>query len=177
MKLPKLKNVEIPKSRWTILICLAVVLMGIILVFRHAWGGVKQPIAFNHKIHAENDLECLDCHQLYKDHASSGRPLLETCAGCHEDPIGESKGEKKLVEHIQSGIEIEWQRLYRVPEDVYFSHRRHVVLADIMCANCHGAMEERTKPPSRPLEKITMKRCMSCHEDKGANNDCISCHR
>jgi hypothetical protein len=177
MKLPKLKNIEIPKSRWTILICLAVVLMGIILVFRHAWSSVKQPLAFNHKIHADNDLNCLDCHQHYKDRASSGKPSLEICAGCHEEPIGKNKEEKKVVEHIKSGQEIEWQRLYRVPEDVYFSHRRHVVLADIKCANCHGAMEEKTKPPSRPLKKITMKRCMSCHEDKGANNDCISCHR
>ena len=57
---------EIPKSRWAVLVCLAVALMGVVLILRNAWSGVKQPLAFNHKIHAENDLNCLDCHQYYE---------------------------------------------------------------------------------------------------------------
>jgi cytochrome c553 len=157
--------------------------MGILLIFsliiilRSAWGGVKQPIAFNHKIHAEKGLECLNCHQHYKDRASSGKPRLEICAECHEEPIGKSQEEKKLVEHIKSGKEIEWQRLYRVPEDVYFSHKRHVVIGSMECRSCHGDIGERSKPPSRPLMKITMKKCLDCHEEKGVVNDCIACHR
>lgn len=154
--------------------------MGIILVFflllQLFGGGVDQPLQFNHKIHKENDLECLDCHLYFEDHASSGRPRLETCQGCHEEPLGESKAEKILVDHISSGKELEWKRLYRVPEDVYFSHRRHVILGNIECQICHGDIGESIRPPAKPI-KITMKKCMKCHNEKKADNDCIACHR
>lgn len=182
MKMSTLKIHDISKNRRLILSAMGI-LIGILLIFslvvalRSAWGGVKQPIAFNHKIHAENGLECLDCHKNYKDRASSGKPSLETCAGCHEEPLGKSAEEEKLLEHVKSGEEIEWQRLYRVPEDVYFSHKRHVVLGKMECQSCHGNIGERAEPPSRPLLKVTMKRCMGCHEEKGVVNDCIACHR
>lgn len=176
-KLSKVRNVKISRNQiFAVLGILLAFFIAFIFVLNSVWGGVKQPISFNHKIHAENDLECLDCHAYFDEHASSGRPTLETCSSCHEEPLGESKEEKKLIEHIKSGIEIEWQRLYRVPEDVYFSHKRHVVLANIECSICHGDIGESSKPPSKPL-KITMKNCMRCHAEKEANNDCIACHR
>jgi hypothetical protein len=137
---------------------------------------IKQPIEFNHKIHADNDLECLDCHPYYKDHASSGRPALESCAACHEEPLGDSEAEKEVVRHIQEGTEIEWRRLFTVPEDVYFSHKRHVVLGEIPCKTCHGNIGESQSPPRNP-KQLSMKRCMKCHREKGVDNDCISCHR
>ncbi|NIM57993.1 MAG: hypothetical protein GTO16_03490 [Candidatus Aminicenantes bacterium] len=174
-----LRNINVPFSRNQILAILGgilVVVVILIFIFGAVWGGVKQPISFNHKIHAENDLDCLDCHPYFNEHASSGRPSLETCMSCHEEPQGESLAEKKLLEYIKSGNEIDWQRLYRVPEDVYFSHRRHVVLGQIDCMTCHGNIGESPKPPSEPL-KITMKKCMKCHEEKEASNDCIACHR
>lgn len=177
IKLPKLKRLEIPKIRWAILICLALASMGVILVFPKAWSGVKQPVAFSHKMHAKNDLKCLDCHQYYEKLASSGEPRLTICAGCHEEPVGKSGAEKIVVEHVKSGLEIEWRRLYRIPEDVYFSHRRHAGLAKIECEICHGDIGHSDKPPSRPLKKMTMKKCLSCHEEKGASTDCIACHR
>jgi len=147
-----------------------------IIILRTLSGGVRQPIAFNHKIHAENDLECMDCHPFYQEHASSGKPSLETCLGCHEDPLGESEEEAKLREYLESGKEVEWQRLYRVPEDVFFSHRRHVVLGEIECKTCHGDIGESSAPPKRPV-KITMKKCMKCHDERKADNDCIACHK
>jgi len=176
MKISKMKRFKVSKNQIFILLGGAVIFFTVIIILRTLWGGVKQPIAFNHKIHAENDLECLDCHSYFKEHASSGRPTLETCLNCHEEPLGESKAEKKLIEYIKSGNEIEWQRLYRVPEDVYFSHRRHVVLGSIECSTCHGDIGGSSKTPSKPI-KITMKKCMKCHEEKEVDNDCVACHR
>ena len=172
-----MKRIKI--SRNQILVLLGggfVFVVALIIVFQVVWGGVKQPIAFNHKIHAENDLECLDCHPYFQEYASSGKPSIETCSSCHEEPLGESKKEKKIVEYVNSGKEVEWQRLYQVPEDVFFSHRRHVVLGNIECKICHGDIGESSKPPSKPI-RITMKNCMQCHEEKDVTNDCISCHR
>lgn len=177
MKISKKKTIKVTKNRIFIIFggALAIFFV-VIIILRSLWGRIEQPIAFNHKIHEENGLECLDCHPYYKGHESSGKPRLETCSNCHEERLGESKEEKKLIEYIKSGNEIEWHRLYRVPEDVYFSHRRHVVLGNIECNTCHGNIGESSKPPSRPL-KITMKKCMKCHEEKKADNDCMACHR
>jgi hypothetical protein len=177
IKISGMKKIDISKKQILILTGVVVVFISaLIVIFDSVWAGIDQPIAFNHKLHAENDLECLDCHPYFEEQASSGRPSLETCQTCHEEPQGESKEEKKLMEYIKSGKEIEWQRLYRAPEDVYFSHRRHVVFGNIECKTCHGDIGESSKPPSKPL-KITMKKCMDCHEEKEANNDCIACHR
>jgi hypothetical protein len=172
-----LKKIKISRNQILALLGGALVfVVALIIVYQVVWGGVKQPIAFNHKIHAENDLECLDCHPYFQEHASSGKPSIETCSSCHEEALGESKKEKKIVEYVNSGKEVEWQRLYRVPEDVFFSHRRHVVLGNIECKICHGDIGESSKPPSKPI-RITMKNCMQCHEEKDVTNDCISCHR
>lgn len=177
LKPPSLPQQKIFKNRWGILLLAGMGLFGVILVFRVAWSGVKQPLAFNHKIHAENDLKCLDCHEYYDQQASSGEPRLQICAGCHEEPVGKSEKEKIVVAQVKSGREIEWQRLYRIPEDVYFSHRRHVVSGKIECEFCHGDIGHSAKPPSRPLKQLSMKKCLTCHKDKGAATDCISCHR
>lgn len=152
---------------------ISVVLLLMILI---SWGGTTQPIRFNHKIHSENGLSCEDCHQNFMEHASSGRPKLETCASCHEEPLTESEQEKKLVEYIQKGEEIGWVRLFHVPEDVYFSHRRHVAIGEIECSVCHGGIGESTRPPSKP-RNLSMADCMNCHEKRQVTNDCIACHR
>lgn len=176
-KISRMIKVKISRSQILVLLGSALVFaVVLIIVFRSVWGGVRQPIVFNHKVHAENDLECLDCHPYYEEQASSGKPSLETCITCHEEPLGESKEEGKLIEYIESGEEIGWERLYQVPEDVYFSHRMHVVIGSIECNSCHGDIGESSRPPSKPL-KITMKKCMKCHEEKEADNDCIACHR
>ena len=156
--------------------CVLIFFLVLVFILSAFSKGIIQPISFNHKIHAENDMECSDCHLYFKKQASSGRPSLETCTGCHEEPLGESTAEKKLMEYIKTMEEIEWQRLYRVPEDVYFSHRRHVVLGEIECSTCHGDIGNSSRPPAKPVE-ISMKKCMKCHKARGVNNDCIACHR
>lgn len=177
MKTAQNKKRNIPNPRILGLLAIALFLVVILIaVFRTLSGGVKQPIAFSHKIHAENDLECLDCHSLYEEHASSGKPSLEICSGCHEEPLGESQEEAKLKEYLESGKEVEWQRLYRVPEDVFFSHRRHVVFGEVECQACHGGIGESSSPPKKPIE-IKMKKCMGCHNERKVDNDCIACHR
>jgi len=172
-----MKRIKISRNQILILSgAVFVFALVLIVILVSVWGGIKQPLAFNHKIHLENDVECLDCHPYFEDHASSGKPALETCSNCHEEPLGESEEERKLTEYLESGKEIEWQRLYRVPEDVYFSHRRHVTLGNIECRICHGNIGEASKPPSKPV-RLTMKKCMKCHEEQEADNDCIACHR
>jgi hypothetical protein len=175
---PIMKKLFSPSRIKVFVITVTVLVLGAVffVALRTVWGSVKQPISFNHKIHAENELECLDCHLYFNEHASSGNPSLEICSGCHEEPQGTGAEEQKVVDHVTSGKEIEWKRLYRVPEDVYFSHKRHVVLGELECNVCHGDIGESTKPPAR-ASQITMGECMKCHEEKAADNDCIACHK
>ncbi|MFQ6038020.1 MAG: cytochrome c3 family protein [Candidatus Aminicenantales bacterium] len=150
----------------------------LILVGMRLFGSrIRQPVAFNHRVHTENDMACEDCHFYFSQHAFSGRPALEVCAQCHEEALGKSREEKKVVDFIASGQEIDWQRIFRLPEDVYFSHRRHVKSGEVSCETCHGDIGQTETPPPRPLKKMTMKTCMGCHEKQDASNDCISCHR
>jgi menaquinone reductase, multiheme cytochrome c subunit len=146
------------------------------LLFKLGAGRIRQPLEFSHKIHADSGLECNDCHQNFRSHASSGRPRLEICSNCHSESQGKSEEEKKLQAFIQKGEEIAWQRLYHVPPDVYFSHRTHVVLGEIECQKCHGDIGSSSKSPSAAV-KISMKKCMSCHKERQVTNDCIACHR
>jgi hypothetical protein len=172
-----MKKLRKPKKLGLVLVGLTLVVsVFLIVILLEVWGGITQPLLFNHKIHAENGLACEDCHPNFMEYASSGRPELETCASCHEEALTEGKEEMRLLEYIQAGNEIEWVRIYRVPEDVYFSHRRHVAVGNVECTVCHGDIGESTRPPSNP-RNMSMERCMDCHEDRQVNNDCIACHR
>jgi hypothetical protein len=135
-----------------------------------------QPILFNHKKHTEQGVECASCHRFFKTQTFSGMPTLSTCLECHKDPITENPEEEKIREFQKRGEEIPWKRLYREPDHVFFSHRRHVVLGKIDCQTCHGAIGQSEKPPSRPWVRMTMEWCMNCHGKKKVTNDCLACH-
>ena len=141
-------------------------------------GPIRQPIQFNHLVHTQEwELDCDVCHQHVRQEEYAGRPPLEVCAACHEDPLTESAEEAILVESIKAGQEIPWRRLYNVPSHVYYSHRRHVTVAGIDCVQCHGDIGISTVPPEAPLKALTMKFCVECHEASGATTDCNACHR
>ncbi len=138
---------------------------------------VTQPIAYNHKIHlTEAGLDCRDCHKGVETGIRATIPSLKVCASCHSKIKGKSEAEAQVVEAVKSGIEIPWQRIYKVPDHVFFSHRRHVTAGKIACQTCHGEVEKLTKPAPYQLIPIAMKTCMGCHDNKSITNDCIHCH-
>jgi len=140
--------------------------------------SVDQPIAFNHQLHIEDvALDCVDCHRYVLTGARATIPNIEVCIDCHEEAQTESVEEARLVEYIQAGDPIPWRKVYRLPDHVYFSHRRHTTIGGVDCAVCHGEMSEQRLPVSRPAVRITMNRCMDCHYAEGASNDCVHCHR
>jgi len=148
------------------------------VVLSTTFPAATQPLAFNHVLHIEDvGAECTDCHLYALNGERATIPNLQTCADCHFEPIGESEDEARLVAYLEAEDPIPWQKVYWVPDHVYFSHRRHTSAAEIECASCHGAVGERTEPLTRPLVSMTMTKCMECHDRSGASNDCIVCHR
>ena len=143
-----------------------------------AFRPIEQPIAFNHNLHVvELEMECVDCHLYALNGVRATIPNIEVCADCHDEVLSESAAEARLVEYIIDDERVPWRKIYWVPEHVYFSHRRHTKLGGVECETCHGLMGERVEPAKRPLVRITMKRCLRCHEESGVSNDCLLCHR
>lgn len=164
-----------------------------------AWGAfssfgtpaVEQPIEFPHKTHVAMGLQCTSCHQRAEKEAVAGRPPTELCVTCHS---GEQlKPElKKLQAFGENGEQVPWRRVWRLPRDVFFSHRIHVAAA-VKCQTCHGPMETLDRPPPRPLRELSMDNCIACHErwegpeteatkpvkmvKRPVSTDCNACHR
>lgn len=136
-----------------------------------------QPIPFDHRLHLEEvGLGCTDCHRFAETGVRATIPNVEVCGECHLEPMAGSLGEALLLAYLEEETPIPWRKIYWVPNDVYFSHRRHVEIGGIDCATCHGAVAERETPLTRPLRPVTMKGCIDCHRRAGATHDCISCH-
>ncbi len=141
-------------------------------------SSITQPINYNHKKHIEDaGLSCNECHQYVETLPKAGLPQLRACLECHEEALTESSEEKKLLELAAGGKVLAWNHVYRMPQDVYFSHQRHVKIAQIECEKCHGKVEQLSSPPTRPAVKLSMSFCMKCHEKMNADNDCIACHK
>ena len=144
---------------------------------KYSESGASQPISFNHRLHVEDEgLECSACHSYYERETFSGLPSMNACVLCHSEMQGESAAEEKLVSAIEDGTAIEWAPLFRQPPHVFFSHRLHVVVAEIECATCHGDIGQSEEPPTNP-RRLSMDQCIACHEEHGIAESCGSCHR
>ena len=162
----------------SILLLGAVILMAAGVVFLVTPPSISQPLAFSHQIHVEESgLECTDCHLYALSGVRATIPNTPVCADCHSEPSSESETELRLLEYVEAEELIPWQKVYWVPDHVFFSHRRHAGVAAIECETCHGSMADRVEPVSHRNVPITMGLCIECHEEMGASNDCILCHR
>ncbi len=156
--------------------------IGVLLIFLFATAytvgsRTEQPIAFNHKKHIDQGLECDTCHKYYKTESFSGLPSVAVCLECHKEPVTKSPEEEKIRQFAAKGAQIPWKRIYREPDHVFYSHQAHVVLAKIECKTCHGNIAQSEKPPTKPYVDMTMGWCMGCHKERKASNDCLTCHQ
>lgn len=166
-----------PYRRMLLAFALCFLLTDLVAVVIGASRIVRQPIAFNHSKHIENGAACTDCHTGAQTEAHATLPTLSTCMGCHETQLSPSTEEAKLRTVAHAGQELVWSKLTRVPAHVYFSHRRHVQIAQLDCAECHGPVAKSTSPPVAAFRQPTMDNCLGCHAKRGVKTDCNDCHR
>jgi hypothetical protein len=138
--------------------------------------NVSQPIAFNHRLHSEV-LDCETCHEGFNDAAHAGLPGLEICMMCHEEPQTDLLEEQKVRDLAAAGEDLVFQKLFTLPDNVFYTHRRHVGIAGLECEACHGSIAETETPPETPLVSVNMDFCVDCHLDQGLSTDCTGCHR
>ncbi len=158
-------------------LAILIVALGILLAGN---SDRKQPIAFNHKKHVDNNVSCRFCHRFYEKSTVAGIPSVQICVTCHEDVIYLTPEKAKIQQYYRQGKPIPWKQIYRVKQHVYFSHRLHVVKGQLDCALCHGQIARMTRPVEDQPIPIKMDFCIDCHrkvETIENPDECIRCHR
>jgi hypothetical protein len=160
--------------------------------------GPEQPIAFSHRVHAgTNQIDCLFCHTAASRSPSAGLPSVERCMACHQYIAVRRPEIRKLADFWEQRQPIPWVRVHRLPDYVYFSHKRHVK-AGVACQTCHGPVQEMEVVYQ--YAPLTMGWCLECHQQpqgtpvneireaassyeqmaRGATRaslDCVTCHK
>ncbi len=135
---------------------------------------VEQPLPFSHKTHVALGVQCRDCHAIPEPGFAASYPPETTCMACHTAIKTDSPHIQRLKQFRAEEKPVPWNRVYMVPDFVWFSHASHVEDASIACEACHGPVAQRDvlfqeKP-------TTMAACMECHARNNAPNDCDLCH-
>jgi hypothetical protein len=152
---------------------------GVIAFSARPWlprSNVVQPIPFSHRIHAGvNQIPCQYCHEYARRSENAGVPPVARCVGCHGSGAigGIQPVTRPWSNHQQPPFEIQWNRVYTLPDFVKFTHRPHIA-AGIDCQHCHGPVQ--TMDRVVPVYRIDMGFCVNCHTQRKATLDCVACH-
>jgi len=126
-----------------------------------------QPIKFSHKVHAtDNKIDCRYCHTGVDNSKSAVIPSANVCLNCHSI-VREGRNSGKFeINKIHAAVEnnkpIEWVRVHKLPDHVFFSHAQHVNVGKRECQECHGEVEQMHIV--KQVEDLSMGWCLDCHD-------------
>ena len=143
-----------------------------------------QPIYFKHKLHAGDfKIPCLYCHSYAEKSPVANVPAVSVCMNCHKIVLGQTpdlqKEIAKVVDYYNRGESIPWVSVYRLPDHVWFNHKRHVK-AGLQCQTCHGPVEQMDRVYQ--YSSLKMGWCVGCHRQHlndaqfPTTMDCLICH-
>jgi len=134
-----------------------------------------QPIAFTHKVHLANGLQCTDCHVGVDRGPEARIPSVNFCMTCHRVIATDKPEIKKVAAYYARGEDIPWERVYGFEPSahVMFNHAPHI-RAGVDCKECHGDMTTQTVAERKV--NLTMGFCLQCHKQHNASIDCVTCH-
>jgi hypothetical protein len=161
-------------ARWTI--------AAIVIVPVCAWAGVHavsgsplvtqqgvaldQPIPFSHAHHVgEEGLDCRFCHTGVETARLAPAPSLHVCMTCHSQIWKDASVLAALRTSAARNRPIEWARVHRLPDYVYFDHSVHIANG-VGCSECHGDVAHM--PLTVQAAPMTMQWCLDCHRDPGS---------
>ncbi|MGC4061075.1 MAG: cytochrome c3 family protein [Aquabacterium sp.] len=124
---------------------------------------IAQPVPFSHKHHVGDDgLDCRYCHTTVDEQPFAGMPSAHVCLTCHSQLFKNEAVLAPLRQSEASGQPIEWVRLHKLPDFVYFDHSVHVHKG-VACIECHGRIDQM--PLTWRTAPLTMRWCLACHRD------------
>lgn len=131
-----------------------------------------QPIKFSHRVHAgENKINCVYCHTSVNDSRYAGIPSVSLCLNCHNViKNGTNTGEAeiaKIHQAIESGKPVQWVKVHKLPDYVFFSHAQHVNVGKVECKTCHGEVEKMGR--IQQVAPLSMGWCVNCHRETSVN--------
>jgi hypothetical protein len=122
----------------------------------------KQPIPFSHQRHVGgNAIDCRYCHTSVEKSNFAGIPATETCMSCHSQVLSDAPMLQPVQESWKSGEPMTWNRVYDVPDFVYFDHSIHVAKG-VGCTTCHGEIDEMRL--TNKANTLHMAWCLECHK-------------
>lgn len=122
-----------------------------------------QPVAYNHYLHAEQlGLDCRYCHTYVDESGHANVPDAGTCMNCHSHVKKDSPLLEPVRTSYETGEPIEWVRIHKVPDYVYFNHAVHVNRG-VSCIECHGNINEMEVV--HHSEPLSMAFCLECHRN------------
>jgi hypothetical protein len=176
---PKWGDDSVPRSRWNTAPVFTPARASFGQALREFMGSkpreVAQPFPFSHQIHLSKGATCTDCHTAVEQGPRAGIPGLNTCMICHSQIATDRPLIQQITEMQTKGVDLNWNRVYDYfPEShVRFEHAPHI-RAKVECSTCHGNQAEQTV--ARRAVNMNMNFCVSCHQQRQASNDCLTCH-
>ena len=123
----------------------------------------EQPVPFSHAHHVDGlGIHCLYCHHTVEESSSAAYPPTHTCMSCHSQVWTNADLLEPVRTSYQQDEPLAWQRVYDLPEFVFFKHDVHVA-AGVGCESCHGRVDQM--PLLRQATSLTMSWCLKCHRN------------
>src|SRR5262249_33280005 len=89
-------------------------------------------------------------------------PPTQACMGCHAIVKKDSPKLAALRGSWSGGGPVEWVRVHRLADYVYFDHSVHLA-AGVGCVTCHGRVDQMDV--IRQDKPLSMGFCLDCHRD------------
>jgi len=165
------------RINWAIITITGIFITWILAVNAIAFGRSKgyspdQPIKFSHKVHAgQNKTDCNYCHYTAKNSKTAGIPAGSICYNCHflvrNGTRSGATEIAKIIKALDEKKAVEWVRIYKLPDFVFFSHEQHVSAGEITCDACHGPVKEMDR--LYQFADLSMGWCIKCHKTRKVN--------
>jgi hypothetical protein len=128
---------------------------------------IEQPLQFDHRHHTRDEgIDCRYCHNTVDRSPNASIPPTSLCLNCHSQVWNKSPLLEPVRQSFFQNKPLEWRRVYRVPDFVYFNHAIHVNKG-VGCVSCHGRVDQMAA-----VEKatpLTMAWCLDCHRNPEKN--------
>jgi hypothetical protein len=127
----------------------------------------EQPIPYSHRLHAgELGIDCRYCHANIERSQEAMIPPTQACMGCHAIVKKDSPKLAALRGSWAGGGPVEWVRVHRLADYVYFDHSVHLARG-VGCVSCHGRIDQMDVV--RQDKPLNMGWCLDCHRDPNKN--------
>jgi hypothetical protein len=118
-------------------------------------------VEFSHQHHVGGlGIDCRYCHSSVEVSSNAGIPPTYTCMSCHSQIWSDSPTLKPVRDSLADDTPIQWNRVYSLPDFVYFNHSIHVDKG-VGCVTCHGRVDQM--PLMAKAQTLHMEWCLGCH--------------